>query len=273
MQVPAGRTGEPELDDFARFGAGAGVGGRSVIGPIAISAMASVLPIGPKATPFAKTGGLPILLGAAAPRSRLGWDATLVMPGIGMSTPASVGYVPITLGDYTAADALRGPDARYRARVIFVDVPGALSPRRAVPLEVGGIIRQRAPVWIPARAGAGTCRARRREGLPTSSTRTIPAGGACARLSEKPFFARIRCFGSPPTVLTIHNLGVHRARSTPSGCPVSTLPRELLGVDGDGVLGQDQLGRAASETRRSSRPSAKPTRAKFRRLSSASSIR
>src|SRR6185503_12405086 len=172
---------------------------------IVLSAMASVLLIGSEATPFAKTGGLADVLGALPPAlSRLGWDATLVMPRYrGIDAGARVGYVPIALGDYTAAVTYYEAPMRDRARVIFVDVP-ELFRRAELYVEDGRDYPDNA---------------RRFGFLVRAALELIALGGVKADLVHahdwqaalapvylKTIFRAHPVLGSLPTVLTIHNL-------------------------------------------------------------------
>ena len=192
--------------------------------------MASVLLIGSEATPFAKTGGLADVLGALPPAlSRLGWDATLVMPRYrDVDAGVKVGYVPITLGDYAAAVTYYEAPMRDRARVIFVDVP-ELFRRAELYLEDGRDYPDNA---------------RRFGFLVRAALELIALGGvkadvihahdwqaALAPVYLKTIFRAHPVLGSLPTVLTIHNLAF-QGSFDPEWLPRLDLPRELLGVDG-----------------------------------------
>jgi len=192
--------------------------------------MASVLLIGSEATPFAKTGGLADVLGALPPAlSRLGWDATLVMPRYrGIDAGARVGYVPIALGDYTAAVTYYEAPMRDRARVIFVDVP-ELFRRAELYVEDGRDYPDNA---------------RRFGFLVRAALELIALGGVKADLVHahdwqaalapvylKTIFRAHPVLGSLPTVLTIHNLA-YQGSFDPEWLTRLELPRELLGVDG-----------------------------------------
>ena len=85
----------------------------------------SVLIIGSEAQPFAKTGGLADVLGALPPAlSRLGWNATVVLPRYrGVAAGAPVETFPVTVGGFTRDVAFLEAPLRDEARAILVDCP------------------------------------------------------------------------------------------------------------------------------------------------------
>src|SRR5262245_23914349 len=192
--------------------------------------MASVLLIGSEATPFAKTGGLADVLGALPPAlSRLGWDATLVMPRYrDIDVGVKVGYAPITLGDYFAAVTYYEAPLRNRARVIFVDIP-ELYRRAQLYVEDGRdypdnarrfafLVRAALELIVLGGAGADVVHAHDWQ-------------AALAPVYLKTAFRAHPVLGALPSVLTIHNLA-YQGSFEPEWLPRLDLPRELLAVDG-----------------------------------------
>jgi starch synthase len=192
--------------------------------------MSSVLLIGSEATPFAKTGGLADVLGALPPAlSRLGWDATLMMPRYrDIDDGVKVGYAPITLGDYAAGVSYYEAPLRNRARVIFVDIP-ELFRRAQLYTEDGRDYPDNA---------------RRFGFLVRAALEFIALGGvkadvvhahdwqaALAPVYLKTVFRAHPVLGSLPSVLTIHNLA-YQGSFEAEWLPRLDLPRELFAVDG-----------------------------------------
>ena len=192
--------------------------------------MSSVLLIGSEATPFAKTGGLADVLGALpSALSRLGWNATLVMPRYrDVDAGIRVGYTPITLGDYTAAVTFYEAPLRNRARVIFVDIP-ELFRRAQLYVEDGRDYADNA---------------RRFGFLVRAALEFVALGGAkpdivhahdwqaaLAPVYLNTMFRSHPRLGSLPSVLTIHNLA-YQGSFEPEWLTRLDLPRELLAVDG-----------------------------------------
>lgn len=192
--------------------------------------MASVLLIGSEATPFAKTGGLADVLGALpGALSRLGWNATLVMPRYrDVDAGRKVGYAPIALGDYVASVSYYEAGLRDRARVIFVDIP-ELFRRAQLYVEDGRDYPDNA---------------RRFGFLARAALEFVALGGAkvdivhahdwqaaLAPVYLKTLFRAHPVLGSLPSVLTIHNLA-YQGSFEPEWLTRLDLPQELLAVDG-----------------------------------------
>ncbi len=92
-----------------------------------------VLLIGSEALPFAKTGGLADVLGAlTSALSRLGWDATLVLPRYrGVAAGSLVERFPLTVGGFVREIGFFEVGLPDGARAVLVDCP-ALFDRDAL---------------------------------------------------------------------------------------------------------------------------------------------
>src|SRR5829696_3353869 len=83
----------------------------------------SVLIVGSEAQPFAKTGGLADVLGALpSALSRIGWDATVVLPKYrGVAGGTSIESFPITVGGFTCDATFFEAPLADGARAILVE--------------------------------------------------------------------------------------------------------------------------------------------------------
>jgi starch synthase len=190
----------------------------------------SVLLIGSEATPFAKTGGLADVLGALPEAlSRLGWQATLIMPRYrGVDAGAKIGFSAVALGDYTAEVTFYEAALSSGARVVFLDVP-ELYRRTQLYAEGGKDYPDNARRFAAlARASLEFCVL---GGAKPDIVHAHDWQAALAPVYLRTSYRTSPVLGGIPSVLTIHNLA-YQGSFEPDWLPRLDLPRELFALDG-----------------------------------------